>query len=291
MAAAALPHALSLLLIALILDAVVAWVPGLRAVLHAPADATARLAGWFDRRLNRERRSAGTRFARGFAVVAIIAALAWAIGYGLAMATTEPRSADIVAVAMLLLLLSQRAPFDAARRVARHMADDDHVAARAAIADLATSLAAGVVGVTFWYLLLELVGLGLPGACATRAVHWTAIRIGTRGAFGRAAVGLDAALGAFPAIIAAVLLTLAAIFAPRGNPFGAMRQAVRAAERPSVGAMAGALGFALGNGPWIGVGRARLVAQDVRTASYLYAVAALLHLGMVAAAFAAYSPI
>ena len=58
-----------------------------------------------------------------------------------------------------------------------------------------------------------------------------------------------------------------------------MRQAVRAAERPSVGAMAGALGFALGNGPWIGVGRARLVAQDVRTASYLYAVAALLHLG------------
>jgi adenosylcobinamide-phosphate synthase len=290
-ATAALPHALSLLLTALILDVVVAWVPGLRDALRAPAAATAGLAGWFDRRLNRERRAASTRISRGFVVIAAVAALGWFVGYALAQATTDPRGADVVTVAALLLLLSHRAPFDAARRAARNIGADDHTPARAAVTELADGFATGVVAVTFWYVLPELAGLGLPAVCAARAVHWAAVRIGPRGVFGRPAVALDAALGAFPAVIAAALIALAAIFAPRGHPFRAIRQALRTPEKPSVAAMAGALGFALGNGPWIGEGRARLVAQDVRTASYLYAVAALLHLGAVAAGFAAYSPI
>jgi hypothetical protein len=55
--------------------------------------------------------------------------------------------------------------------------------------------------------------------------------------------------------------------------------------------MAGAFGLALGGGPWIGDGRARVTAQDVRSAAYLYAVGALIHAGCVALALGAYSPI
>jgi hypothetical protein len=57
------------------------------------------------------------------------------------------------------------------------------------------------------------------------------------------------------------------------------------------GAMAGAFNLSLGGGPWIGGGRARVTAQDVRGAAYLYAVAALIHALCVALALAAYSPI
>ena len=294
MAAAALSHSLSLLLIALVVDAVLGWLPGLREVLRAPADAITVLAAWLDRRLNRERRSPSTRFMRGLIVALVIAAAGWGIGWlvrNFAATGPEPES-SVVEAAAILLLIRERAPFDLARGIARHMGADDFGAARSAIEDLAIGFA-GVVGGAFWYLLL-----GLPGLCLYRAVQVTARRIARPGVvFGRGAAALNAALDVIPATIAGLLIALAAVFAPRGRPLHAL--AVMCRDRTkhptwntgaAMPAMAGALGFALGGGPWIGDGRARLVAQDVRSASYLYAVACLIHMGLIAGAFAALSP-
>jgi cobalamin biosynthesis protein CobD/CbiB len=94
------------------------------------------------------------------------------------------------------------------------------------------------------------------------------------------------------------MMALAALFVPRANPARAIATMVRDSNKHvspdqglAIGAMAGAFGLALGGGPWIGGGRARVIAQDVRSAAYLYAVAALIHAGCVALALAAYSPI
>jgi adenosylcobinamide-phosphate synthase len=105
-------------------------------------------------------------------------------------------------------------------------------------------------------------------------------------------------MGAIPSLVAAVAISLAALFVPRANPARALTTAPRDFNKHlspdqglAIGAMAGAFGLALGGGPWIGDGRARATAQDVRSAAYLYAVGALIHAGCVALALAAYSPI
>jgi adenosylcobinamide-phosphate synthase len=295
-AAAAIPHALGVLLAAFVLDAVLAWLPGLREVLRAPAEGTARLAGWFGARLNRARRGAGTRFMRGLVVVVVIAAAAWALGWLVTdlAGEGEKHRADVVAVVAVMFLAGVRAPFDGALRTRRGMAEDDHAAARVAIEGLAIGLATRVVGVTFWYLLLD-----LPGLCLYRAVDAVAGRIGRDGGpFGRPAAMFDAVLGFIPGTIAGWLIALAASFAPRGRPLAALSTMLRTrAKLPlwdpggTTAAMAGAFGFALGGGPWIGDGRARLLAQDVRNAAYLYAVAFLIHMGAMAGTLLAYSPI
>jgi adenosylcobinamide-phosphate synthase len=228
-------------------------------------------------------------------VTLMIAVLALVVGTVIKAGAMQVRPAGVVDVVALLFLLSQRHAFDRARRVARKMAADDHAAARRAVEELAVSLGAGVLGVTFWYLVL-----GLPGLFVYGAVHAVAWRIGRGGgAFGRPAAGLDALLGIVPAVVAGWLIALAALFAPRGRPLAALGTMARARAKLPLwdaggvtAAMAGALGFALGDGPWIGDGRARLVPQDVRNAAYLYAVACLIHMGAVAGAlFALYSPI
>ena len=123
-------------------------------------------------------------------------------------------------------------------------------------------------------------------------------RIARRGAFGRFPLILNAVGGAVPAPIAGTLLALSALFVARANPvraLGTMLRDARKLNSPDAGftvaAIAGAFGLALAGGPWIGDGRARVTAQDVRNAAYLYAVACLIHVGCLAVALAAYSPI
>jgi adenosylcobinamide-phosphate synthase len=287
--APALSDALSFLLIALALDAALAWLPGLREAQRAPADGVAALARWFDRRLNRERRGPNTRFARGVVVVVVIGALAVSIGVLLHDLARERQVTDVAA---LLFLIFQRAPFDSARRVARGLAEGDHGAARLAIEDLARGQAQ-LWGGTLWYLVF-----GLPGLCLYRAVVEIDAATGARGAYGRPARLAATAMGAIPSFVAAVAMALAATFAPRANPARALATALSDFKKHAspdqglaLGAIAGAFGLALGGGPWIGEGRARVTAQDVRGAAYLYAVAALIHVLCIALALAAYSPI
>jgi adenosylcobinamide-phosphate synthase len=320
---ARLGDALSLLLIAVLADAVLAGLPGLRDVLRAPAFAVRGLAGWCDARLNRPHRSEAARRIRGILVILVIAGAAWAAGFAVERLVRAEGAWPGLEAVVLLFLLWHRAAFDLARAVAARLRAGDESGARAALARLSPSDAAapdaysvaraaieaeargfgaGVVGVTLWY-----VAFGLPGAVLFRAVHEASLRIGQGAApgaaFGAAAFRLDSLLGLIPAPVAGTLLALAAIFVPRANPLRGFRVMIRDFAKhgsPLSGwtfaAVAGALGLALA-GPrrgapdevppgWIGDGRARAEPADVGRASYLFAVAGLIHIGLLAGAFA-----
>jgi adenosylcobinamide-phosphate synthase len=97
----------------------------------------------------------------------------------------------------------------------------------------------------------------------------------------------------FPAPLAGLALAIAAAVTPAASPWRAVRTMLkdsgnfvpRGAGWP-ISAVAGALGLALGgprrhgatavHAPWIGQGRARVLAADVRRATYLVVAASVL---------------
>ena len=70
-----------ILFLALLLDAVVGEFGPLFRVIPHPVAILGGLTGWFDRRLNRENRSARTRLVRGLMVAFLMIALAIVIGW------------------------------------------------------------------------------------------------------------------------------------------------------------------------------------------------------------------
>ncbi len=300
---------------------------GLEAVLHGPGRrgppafgpmAPVRaLAAGLDRRLNREKRSAATRRARGALVAALIVALAAAAGWALErLARGVPYGwlAEIVVLVALVdpgsLWRQGRAAARAsggadgggAARAANRRGDgqplDRHGVARGAVEACAGGFAARVVSPVFWFAVI-----GLPGLVICRAVDAADDVLGHRtprhAAFGMAVAGLDDALQFIPARLAAVLIAAGAAFAPGAAPLAAARAMWRDAGRhPSLNrgwplaAMAGALGLALagprrGGGaaaPWIGEGRARAEAADIGRALYVLAAAGLIGAALIALA-------
>jgi adenosylcobinamide-phosphate synthase len=304
-------------------DAIFAGLPGLRSVLDAPLAVVGAVGRWLDRRLNRSRRSEGSRRVRGVIVTLFVVLPAWFAGAGLADLSRALPNGWLIEAATVLCLLGQRRPLDGARRVAAALAAGDLDRARAALAPLvrfdtatldaygaargaveacAARLAEGLVGSALWYVLL-----GLPGLCAFRAVNTLAWAIGRpsprQSAFGFAARRLDDVLTLIPALIAGLLFVIAALFAPSANPLRALRtwladvgaRAGAAAGRAE-GAVAGALGLSLGGprpyddglqpGNWIGEGRARTTTADIRRAVLLATVMALVFAALAAAALA-----
>nr|WP_281413153.1 adenosylcobinamide-phosphate synthase CbiB [Marivibrio halodurans] len=295
---------------AMALDAAIGDPRWLWRLLPHPVVWAGALIGWFDRKLNREDRSAVNRTVRGAVAVAITVGLAaglgWAAHYLLArLPFGMGWEALIVAV-----LLAGRGLFDHVGRVAkglkadgleggrealRHIVGrdvkslDSHGVARSAIESLAENFADGLVAPAFWYVLL-----GLPGLLAYKAINTCDSMIGYRTkrhkAFGLVAARLDDAANFLPARLAGILVCLAALFAPRGDPARAVRTMRADAGKhasPNAGwpeaAMAGALDLALGGprrypggvteGAWIGTGRARLGPRDIAAARRLYLIA------------------
>jgi adenosylcobinamide-phosphate synthase len=309
-----------ILFLALLLDAVVGEFGSLFRVLPHPVALLGGLTGWFDSRLNRENRSARTRFVRGLVVAVLMIVLAVAIGWGLHdLARLFPQGWIIEWVAVTFLI-AQRSLFDHVRAVAWVLDRDglkegraavamivgrdpdtldEHGVSRAAIESLAESFADGVVAPVFWYLLF-----GLPGLLIYKTVNTMDSMIGYRtprhDAFGKAAARLDDLLNYIPARIAAVLIVLASAFVPRGRPGASFRVMARDGGKhrsPNAGwseaAMAGALGVALSgprsyNGkttdqPWVGGEfSARIGSAEIRRGLYLFVVACLLEAVIVA---------
>jgi adenosylcobinamide-phosphate synthase len=304
---------LVLLLIVLVADGLFGGLPGVSALLGAPLAAVRRLTGWFDRRLNRAHRGEGTRRMRGLLVVVIVALLAGGAGAAVIYFTQLLPYGWMLEALAVLALLGQRERIARLRGVsrclalkvpdeARRLADplvrydaaalDGYGVARAAVEGSVIRFAEGCVGTVFWYLLL-----GLPALCVYRAVGAAADAIGRpsprHAAFGFVARRLDDVLSLPAAIIAGPVVAAAALFVPQSRPAGALRGWARdLAERGAradfraEGAMAGALGLALGGprpfdgatlpGPWIGDGRARATVTDVHRAAMLVTVACLL---------------
>lgn len=313
LAAAAGGTPLMVLLAVLALTLVLSFVPS-AARLYPQFSGIRRLFATVERRLNRESRSEANRIIRG-AVVALLAALAAAaLGWGLwRLALTVPFGigAEIV---VLFFALSQSGVLAAMAEAAAALQDDDLAAARTALGTVGAgdrgagdgfglarlAIEEGARGFlerflapAFWYVLAGLPGvfvygtsLALSGVLASRGT--------SAEGFGLAARRFSDALDYLPARLAGVILIVAGAFLPKASPAAGAAVLRRHGKRypgPNGGwllaPMAGVLGLALGGpggadsaggaaGGWIGDGRARANAVDVRRAIYLLAVGNLL---------------
>lgn len=313
------PESLLLLLLALALEAGVGDLRPFARLVPGPADLAFRVAAGLDRRLNRIDRSDAMRMIRGLVLTLVIVAAAVAVGWAAAGLARTTRFGWALETVLAMGGLSVRLPWsrakaiaqalgagrtDAAREAARALTFknlftlDDHGVARVAVEGLAKAVDQSVVAPLFWYALA-----GLPGLLGWTALNAVDAAIGHRSPryawFGVAAARLDDAANFLPARLSGLLVVVASLFVPRARPLGAIKAIAGFAGRhrslsggwPEA-AFAGALGLALG-GPrregevvvkdaWIGDGRARAVAADVRRALVLYALTVVLAAGLVA---------
>ncbi len=310
------PDSLFFLLIALAVNVIFGgrWLSFLRP-FH-PEALFGRLAEWFDRRLNRAKRSERNRTLRGGLVVLVLGGLAFALGVGLLDFAASAAFGRSIEILLLAILIPLRHVFDEGRSLASDLKgerfspaafafltaapkDDRHGYARLGIENLAVRFGKDVVAPVFWFVFL-----GLPGVFLVRATRVLGQRLGGRNArhlaFGFVPRRFDAVLCLIPVHLAGLFLVAAAIFTPRANPVRSFRVlkgdgggAFGLHAGWPVAAMAGALDLALG-GPgsgkedqpgvaWVGSGRARAGVLDIRHALYLFAVAAFLLFGLMAA--------
>ena len=319
------PEPLFLLLAALAIDAALGLLPGRGRSLARIDRLVLGVVGWFEPRLNRIQRSGMTRAVRGLILTLILVAAALLAAGAIAWAGHALPFGWLLVLALLLLVLAQSQPLAAAGVLLPYLPDavgkfpahrewpllaaypappiltrDVYAAARGAVEHLAGRFAEGVVGPVFWFVLLGLPGLLIYRILATagRAFGHTDPRYAY---FGFVPARVNEAFGFLPLRLAAALLVVAALFAPRARPQRALRCVLaQAPGHPArglawpVASMAGAFGFALA-GPrgettgyaWLGPadGRARLGAPDVRQARYLVVVGCLLN-GLVVALIA-----
>ena len=314
---------LILLLLALFVDAYVGSGGALLRRIPHPVRLIGAMIGFFDQKLNRPHRSEVDRAIRGAVVVVFMVALAGGIGLGVQWLTFHHDFGWIVEALLLVTFIAARELYDrvrevmvalaagdmeAARAAVAHVVGrdpahlDEHGIARAGIESLAENFSDGVVAPVFWYVLF-----GFPGLLVYKTVNTMDSMIGYRTerhrAFGMTAARLDDVLNLIPARLSGLFIAIAAMFTPRANPARALFTMLRDAGKHTSmnagwpeGAMAGALDLALAgprryaqatvDAPWVGSGRARAMAVDVRAALYLYVVANLVN-GIWVAAVAA----
>ena len=184
------------------------------------------------------------------------------------------------------------------RDAVRHMVGrdtaslDESGVVRGALESVAENFSDAVVAPLFWYVVA-----GLPGLFAYKAVNTLDSMIGHRTEryryFGTVAARLDDLVNFLPARLAGLYFVAAACLLPGANGGHACRVMIRDARKhrsPNAGwqeaAVAGALEIAIA-GPrryphetvddaWMGDGRARLDAGDIRSCLHLYIAAGAL---------------
>ena len=267
------PEPFLVLLAAFALDALGG--AGLRRFAWHPVRLLETAVGVLEPRLNRPQRTAVTRLTRGLLLVAILAGIAAVAGWALTALGGMAPFGWLAVLAVASMLVEQRRPFEDARRRMIHLDGGGAGEASAVVASLASALAGGVIGAGLWFALL-----GLPGLAAYRAVAVIAALLDERrreiGVFGLASSRLDEALRYLPAVLAALVIAGAALFVPGARPARALAAMIVEAPRHpnlahgfAVAAMSGSLGTPGG-------------ADEIRRALYLYAVACLLNLALIA---------
>jgi len=312
------PDPLLMLFMAIAVDAALGEMGWLFRIIPHPVVLIGRLIATLDRRLNKPERPDRDRRLRGILLAFGMTILALALGGGIAFVARILPHFWLVEVFITATLLAQRSLFEHVHDVAQALAQgglaagrfavsrivgrdpqslDEYGVARAAIESLAENFADGVVAPVFWYVIA-----GLPGLLLYKTVNTLDSMVGYRNdkyrAFGMASARLDDLLNLIPARLAALMLTLAAPFVPKGRPVAALVTVVTQARHhrsPNSGwpeaATAGALGLALG-GPrkypglvvdekWIGSGRARAGIADIHRALHLFTVACVMDSGAV----------
>ncbi len=107
-------HAFTIILLALLADALFAGIPMLRHVLGAPVAGMAALSGWLDARLNRPQRSESNRKFRGAIAVVFMIGLAFGIGAALEGLASQSALGWMLEVLLAGAMLTQRRGFDVA---------------------------------------------------------------------------------------------------------------------------------------------------------------------------------
>jgi adenosylcobinamide-phosphate synthase len=297
--------------LALLIERVAGYPPGLFRLVGHPVTWMGALIGWLEARLNR---GEGRRL-KGVVMLVLLLGTCLAVSL-LIVAATRRVPFGWVAEAMLASsLLAQKELGRAVKRVADKLglslpsgreavshivgrdpeALDESGVAGAAIESLAESTSDGVVAPLFWLF----VG-GLPGIALYKAINTADSMVGHRDAryaqFGWASARLDDLVNWIPARLTALLVAGASFLTRRTDPEAAWSTALRDARKhasPNAGwpeaAFAGALGIALGGPrayggethelPRFGDGRATLTASDILSALVLYWVAMNVLLG------------
>jgi len=307
-----------LLLVALVLDAYLGDARFLFKFIRHPVEWIGGLIGFLDDKLNREKRSHFDRTIRGALTALAVIAAAGGVGWAIAWVSLTHPWGWFIELFMITALIAGRGLHDhvkavavgldesveAGRQAVRHIVGrdpsglDEHGVARAAIESAAENFCDGVVAPVFWYVLF-----GLPGLCIYKAVNTMDSMIGYNNeryrAFGMAAARFDDVVNIIPARLSGIFIVIATVFVPKASPRGAFKAMMRdATKHRSVNAgwteapMAGGLGLALAgprkypdktiDDPWMGDGRARATAADIRLALYLYVVANLVNATFVA---------
>jgi cobalamin biosynthesis protein CobD/CbiB len=241
-----------------------------------------RLARVYER-LDKPERGRRTLLVRGGVIA--VAGLLIGGGIGVALqyvAWASPYRLLVETVGIALALRSG----STARTVFAAALDADYQANRQRVAVVARGLVDGLIAPACCFL-----AGGLGGAIAYRTVSVVAGAATGRLTIARMPRQLLRLALIVPSLIGALLLVVAAIFVPRGNPLDALRFAVLpgAAARGigagrTIAAASGALGIVVeGDGGWLGPanGRARIAAADVARVGLLCGVAGVILLAVV----------
>ncbi|MCI5050008.1 MAG: cobalamin biosynthesis protein [Rickettsiales bacterium] len=265
-----------------------------------------------DRKLNRSKRSMGTRIYRGMIMLSFAVLLALGCSLLVHVMVSRVPPLQVLELAMVIYLLPARHFWDVSRELNKPLEDQDvphlksllqpllrrsfpsfdaHTAARTGIEWLMHSFSKHIVAGVFWYIIG-----GLPALLIMRTIALADRIVGYRSehyfAFGWSSAKLDDLLQWIPARLASICLILASFFVPKCKPWAALRGAVNDSRRirssnrgMAIATTAGALGVALG-GPrhldsgtiedgWVGSGSAKATTHDLVRAQFLYVVACL----------------
>jgi adenosylcobinamide-phosphate synthase len=311
--------AVTLALLALLIEAIVGYPDWLFRAIGHPATWMGRLIGLLDRVLNRTSLSESQRRAVGIIAVVTVTVVVAGVALFLENGLRVVPFGLIITAILASTLIAQRSLFSHVLRVALALERDgiagglkavSHIVgrdtealdeagvARAAIESLAENFSDGVVAPAFWLTVA-----GLPGGTVYKAINTADSMIGHRtprhAAFGWAAARFDDLVNLPASRISALLIIAAAAMSPSASARDAWRAVIRDAPRhrsPNAGypeaAMAGALGLALA-GPRVyggveihdaimGQGRREVKAADIHAALRLYQRADALLIGLLA---------
>ena len=304
----------TILVLALVLDAVFGDFPWLFGRIPHPVVWIGNLIGWFEKRLNRSDRGKTDLIIRG--TITSLAVIGVACLFG-ALVGQISALGDVfwtAEVLLLAVLIAQKGLYQHVKAVSVALKKDgisggrkavsmivgrdpntldEAGISRAAIESCAENFSDGVVAPLFWYVVGGPIGL-----CAYKAINTLDSMIGHRNArylyFGRFAARLDDVANFIPARIAGGVICLASAIGAKTSGGAAWHTMIRDAKKhksPNAGwqeaAFAGALDLSLAgprqygdeivDDPYIGSGRRDASAIDIDRALSLYTVSCLIN--------------
>lgn len=273
----------------------------------------------FDRRLNRSHRSDSERKIRGAIVLLFIILTSGFAAFLFSQLISLFSQGWWAETALLAIFVPARLIYDQGNNVFKHLKSgqlnearedvhqfslqdthklDPHGVIRSTIEYMAGALADRVISPIFWYILL-----GLPGFAASKVVTEAALLLdydsSRHRSFGQTAGAFEQILNYLPSRLAGLLIVFAALFVPKGRPVKAMHYLLKDSghihlprKGVPIAATAGALGISLA-GPravqgylvkdaWVGTGTAKASLTDLRKKLFLYTIACLLNVALIA---------